>query len=190
MPSDIIVHYPHILIMCVFSPYNIILTIIVKSQTSLQNKIKCIQPTAENDTLIIHDVKKLNFNNYVLTYGVIKSYLLGWKIVCSCFYCIYFSKVYVSSLSFCSRCACAGLCNFLVLFISLNLFNLIYEGVEQFSSYGNACDLYFGMCSVEISAMTYDCRVLSARVEWPIYYLIIRTTDHVCDLCRCWWYTR
>lgn len=67
MPSDIIVHYPHILIICVFSPWNIILTITVKSQTSLQNKIKCIPPTAENDALIIHDVRKLNCNNYVLT---------------------------------------------------------------------------------------------------------------------------
>jgi len=33
---------------------------------------------------------------------------------------------------------------FLVLFVSLNLFNLICEGVEKFSSYGNACDLYSG----------------------------------------------
>jgi len=60
------------------------------------------------------------------------------------FYSIYFSKVYVSSVSFCSGCACAGLCNFLVLFVSLNLFNLICGGVEKFSSYGNASDFYSG----------------------------------------------
>ena len=37
-----------------------------------------------------------------------------------------------------------GCAIFLVLFISLNLFNLICGGVEQFSSYGNVCDLYLG----------------------------------------------
>ena len=47
--------------------------------------------------------------------------------------------------------------------------------------------LVLGMCSVKISTMTYGSRVSSARVEWPLYYLIIWATDHVCDLCRCWW---